>query len=189
MEQYKRNSESELTRMIIGESHQENIENDLKKELEELNWYRSSDSFGDLIALNSYNKWVVEKVERVLEEMKAEDDYRDYDFEDDDWTDDELFDCVDDDSEEVFGHDDWEMEDDKYDKAYLQEDEEENYFPKHLEYDLDKFGYPSRIHCEENENDWFYQEVKVRESLEKEESSQLMEMLRVRHHLSLNKRI
>jgi len=65
----------------------------------------------------------------------------------------------------------------------------ENYFPKHLEYELDEFGIPIRVNCDEEKEDWFYEGVKVRKDLEKEGENKLMEMLKERHHLPKKKRI
>jgi len=68
--------------------------------------------------------------------------------------------------------------------------EEENYFSKHLEYDLDRFGIPIIEPIKNyDKNDGFYKEVKVQEGLEEQEFSKLKEMLRERHHLGKNKRI
>ena len=249
MKQYQRNSESELTRMLIDESHQESEEHKLeleKQKEEEEDWaqrkYELSNDFGkdveyDLVGFVSE---IERKYEQGLSEMRKE--YENYstwpreegelldDF--DDWGNDELFghdDYEDYDDytgndypeeepffEEDFQREEWEKEiswemrrsdygclktklkvnayfnwkhSNKRSKAKENNCEDENYFPKHLEYDIDEFGIPVRSYIEENKNDWFYEEVKVREDLEKENESKLKEMLRERHHLPKNKRI
>ena len=190
MKQYQRISESELARMIIGESHQEKFDNDLEKENEDLAYFFSNERYDDLSYVDeSYFTWPRQK--------GCEFDDEGYLIDYDDWTDDEIFDCVNDDSEESFGHDDWDMEDefnDEYDRAYLQNEEEEP-FPKHLEYKMDRFGYPiieSRKNYDEDEEINPLELAKEIRNIifgDKEESSQLMKMLRARHHLSPNKRI
>jgi hypothetical protein len=77
---------------------------------------------------------------------------------------------------ELFG------DDDEYDKAYLQNEEEP--FPEELEYDLNEYGYPSRIKVYNNEDD----EILI-PSPNEEESSQLKKMLRIRHNFPKNKKI
>ena len=175
MKQYQRTSESEKARMLIEENHQEKFENNLEREIEDLVYYFSHERYEDLSSVDEsylswpreifssredYSKFVVNKVERVMKEMRKE--YGD-----------ELFD------------DYW----DKFDDENLGENYE-GYFPKHLEYDMDRFGYPIiESGKKENKNDWFYEEVKVQENLEKEEYDNLIKMLRRRHHLSPTKRI
>jgi hypothetical protein len=215
MRQYQRSSENEKARMLINESYQENEEHKLELAILSEDYYNSEERYHDLIAIEEdYSPWIIDKVERVLKEMRDE-DWGDFD-EGYLLPDEELFGCVEDERvepfgheeiyddydelffsecSEAFGHDDYNEEiyfPEKLDELFgdSQEDEEfcKNYFPKHLEYELNEYGYPERIQCDEDEDlsDIYYKE---RCNREKEESSQLMKMIRERHHLSPNKRI
>jgi hypothetical protein len=83
MKQYNRGAESELTRFLINESYQESEE--FKLEFERLNedYFFSKERYNDLFSVFDYDmERVVNTIERVLE---MQDNYRDYNFEDDDW--------------------------------------------------------------------------------------------------------
>jgi hypothetical protein len=214
MKQYHRCLEQEVKRFLIKENYEEQEETKLEKELEELNWYISKERYEDLISLDDikdYLSWP--------RKAGCEFDDEGYLLDYDDWEDDEIFDCVDNDSEEIFGHDDYEdydyypmpsfeakrnvakiervleeMQNEHWgddDLDYSQEDkEEEDPFPKYLEYKFNEYGYPSRIHCEEEfEDDLFYQGIEPREKLGREQENRLIEMLRIRHNLPNNKKI
>ena len=168
MKQYQRNLEKEFERLLVNEDHQEQI--DYQDELEELrvaHWsglievLKGDSGWVKILPASKigYDKRIVNKVERVMKDMRKE--YGD-----------ELFDDPEDFDDENLG------------------ENYEGYFPKHLEYDMDRFRYPIiESGKKENKNDWFYEEVKVQENLEKEEYDNLIKMLRRRHHLSPTKRI
>ena len=159
MKQYQRNPEKEFERLLVNEDHQEQIE--YQDELEEL---RVAHWSGLIEVLKGDSGWV-----KILPASKIEYDKK-------------IVNKVERVMKEMI--EEVEFDDENGDDHY------EEPFPKHLEYDMDRSGYPI-IESEKkgNKNDWFYEEVKVQENLEKEEYDNLIKMLRRRHHLSPTKRI
>ena len=109
MKQYKRNSQHEKVRALISENYQEQFEVNLEKELQlegdiawqkyrgmyDVDWDFRKDLSEDLSEFcyleaycrQDYDEYLVDKVERVLKEMRENDDL-------DDWENDNLVDYV-----------------------------------------------------------------------------------------------
>jgi len=85
---------------------------------------------------------------------------------------------------------DFGKDDDEYDRAYLQQEDNE-FFPKHLEYDLNEYGYPSRVNCEDEEINPLELATEIRNIIfgDKEEEKNLIKCMKIRQNISERKRI
>jgi len=65
------------------------------------------------------------------------------------------------------------------------------FFPKHLEYDLNEYGYPSRVNCEDEEINPLELATEIRNIIfgDKEEEKNLIKCMKIRQNISERKRI